>query len=113
MTTTADPVWTDETLRLLADHRRRTLLDELAELGSPTTVDRLVDTLHASSAYEVDLSQEALSLRLHHVHLPQLEAAEVIEYDHRSGAIRQDRDFEDVVSLLRAIQRHRRKPRSD
>jgi hypothetical protein len=113
MTTTAEPAWTDETLRLLADHRRRTLLDELAELGSPTTVDRLVDTLLESSAYEVDLSQEALSLRLHHVHLPQLEAAEVIEYDHRSGAIRRDRDFEDVVSLLRAIQRHRRKPRSD
>lgn len=69
--------------RLLADERRRTLVTVLAERSSPVTLTELATTLGArerSLRGDQD-SHRTLEVRLHHVHLPLMADAGVIDYD--------------------------------
>lgn len=93
----------DETLGVLADHRRRTVLRFLSEQPDNTaSLSRLIEALTArEQAVEGrrSFSPERLETRLLHVHLPKLEDEGLVEYDDRSGRVRYDSD-ETLEELL-------------
>jgi DNA-binding transcriptional ArsR family regulator len=92
MTTATTTVDTDTALLLLADRTRRTVLRSLIETGGDTAVEELVETI---ATRELSTGGETLlagggrvAVELHHVHLPKLREAGLIEYDARNDAVR-------------------------
>ena len=47
--------------------------------------------------------ERRIATTLHHVHLPKLDDADVVEYDHESLTVRADSGLEIVVDLLEAL----------
>jgi hypothetical protein len=79
----------DDYLRLLADGRKRRLLQSLLDAdGSPVSV-----------AF-ADAHERA---RLHHIHLPKLDDAGLIDWDPRDDIVVRGPAFDEVVPLLEAI----------
>lgn len=73
---------------LLANEYRRALLRSLVRTdGNVARVPDLRDALK-SRARDERTSPNALSIELHHHHLPKLEHAGIIEYDARSKMVR-------------------------
>lgn len=76
--------------RLLEVDRRRYALDALAEYDDPVDLEELAE---AVAAREDDLDESEPSVRsamataLHHIHLPKLADAGVVEYDPRSNVV--------------------------
>lgn len=69
--------------RLLADERRRVVADVLAEESSAVTLGELtaaVEARETGGTGSVD-AERALEIQLHHVHLPLLDEAGVLDYD--------------------------------
>lgn len=67
--------------RLLADHRRRTLLQCLRNTEDPVSVSALVVALaHRDGQASSDATVET-EIALHHIHLPTLADTGIIEYD--------------------------------
>ena len=101
MTTTTRTLSTDTALRLLADQQRRRVLRHVADGNGTTTADQLVDSLFTDTSPLVDQgpTRDQLAINLHHIHLPMLEEAGVIEYPPESEAI-QYRSIDIVEELL-------------
>ena len=79
----------DDYLRLLADEQKRRLLRDLLEAGGdPVSV-------------EMDDPDERA--RRHHIHLPKLSDAGLIDWDPRDDLIVRGPEFDEVVPLLEAI----------
>jgi len=79
--------------RLLADDQRRFVIASLraAPCGDETTLDELATALDRMARREAvpDAGyRQNLRCRLHHVHLPMLDDAGVIDYDSRTKQIR-------------------------
>ncbi|MFC7155045.1 ArsR family transcriptional regulator [Halomarina halobia] len=90
----------DRTLRLLAHHRRRAILELLIEVDDGgITFSRLVRAIARSEGED---DSESIRIDLHHCHLPRLADAGVVEYDHRSGAIRY-RSADDIEAVLASL----------
>jgi len=96
----------DDHLRLLADRHRRILLDQLRE-DPVTTRDDLADVLRrVDSDSESDTDGETrrrrFAVELHHIHLPALADAGVIEYDPDDGTVvyRPDERVERLLDAL-------------
>lgn len=91
----------DRAFELLSSTQRRRILRYLVERAE-TTVDReeLVRVLHSHE----DVDFETLETILAHHHLPMLEDAGVIEYDHRSGVIRKIEVLHELDPLLDACE---------
>ena len=72
----------DQAFSLLASDERRALLTSLLEANRGMFVEELVDSVatRMDSADE-ESDQQALAISLHHVHLPKLAEADVIEWD--------------------------------
>jgi len=76
-----------ERYRLLADPRRRTVLAVVTAYSEATTATSLgelasdVDRLERSREKADATPREDLLVRLHHVHLPMLDEAGVVDYD--------------------------------
>lgn len=82
----------DEVFELLANHRRRYVLHYLRLAESNVTefeplIEWVVDHLDDQNAPREE-QYEQLETSLHHVHLPQLAASGVVDYDWRSRTIR-------------------------
>jgi DNA-binding transcriptional ArsR family regulator len=94
----------DEALRLIADGRRRRVLHTLRESDGTVTVTAIVDRIVAAERDVTDGSVAPRSVRtsLHHVHLPKLAAAGVVEFDVESGEVRYrpDETVEDVLTAV-------------
>ncbi|WP_313694337.1 winged helix-turn-helix domain-containing protein [Halorarum halobium] len=91
MTTTEPDLSTDVALELLADRTRRRILRHLVEKeDGAISVRELVDRMALDGPGEpaVNAPGERLRVELHHVHLPKLRGAGVVEFDARSGTIR-------------------------
>ena len=80
----------DDYLRLLADGQKRRLLQSLLDAdGSPVSVA-------SADAHE--------RARLHHIHLPKLADAGLIDWDPRDDIVVRGPAFDEVVPLLEAIE---------
>lgn len=81
----------DETLGLLSNRERRTLLAYLREEGDRTlTFDEVVDHLVAQRSERIgeQTDRDHVARSLHHVHVPKLAEAGVVEYDTQDRTIR-------------------------
>ena len=96
----------DECLRLVADrHRRRVIYHLRHEANGTTTFEDLVDQVHRHASGGKNgppPDREALAIRLQHSHLPKLADHGVVDYDHRSGAVRYYPD-EQVEAVLDSL----------
>ncbi len=94
----------DACLDLLADCRRRLVVRELRRESDGTTVDELVDRLHADRSVPGERSTDRVHLasQLHHTHLPKLADHGVVEYDVATGFVRyrSDDQVERVLDSL-------------
>lgn len=85
-----------DALDVLSDQNRRSVLSYLQESSSDVaTLEDLVD--HISTREVRDDRQ--LAITLHHVTLPKLAEAGLVEYDPRSNTVRYEGDSE-VLELL-------------
>ena len=101
LTTEESDVSLDSILTVLADERRRLIIRyfETASNGV-TTREELAEYVSTTSPDEQD--REKTKTRLHHVSLPKLDSAGLIEYDSRSTTVRYDPQPE-VDALLKCI----------
>lgn len=91
---------TDTVLALLADRRRRRVLDYLRDHGAGSaSLEELVSHLAGDDGSP---ARERLGLSLRHVHLPKLAEAGVLDYDREAGRVRY-RPEERVERVLRVV----------
>jgi DNA-binding transcriptional ArsR family regulator len=69
---------TDELFAVLSSAKRRFVLAHLAQRAAPPALDPLAGAL---AEWSDDLSHEDARIALHHVHLPKLREAGLVEYD--------------------------------
>jgi len=85
------PIDLDALLRLIADRRRRRLVELLRRRGDEqTTVDELVDRLDRGgrpAATEPPRNRVELGIWVYHTQLPKLADAGLVEYDHDRGTV--------------------------
>lgn len=76
--------------RLLADERRRIVLDVLAERKESLTLTELVTEVecreNGGGSSESTVS-ENIMISLHHVHLPMIADSDIVEYDYETNRI--------------------------
>jgi hypothetical protein len=96
----------DASLQLIADHRRRGIVQHLRhETDGTTTFDELVDRMHRRDSDSTDdprPSREELAIQLHHTHLPKLADHGLVDVDLRSGIVRYHPD-ERVETMLDSL----------
>ena len=96
----------DSCLRLVADRRRRRVLEHLRhDDGGDVRIDDLVDQLYRAEPATADdrqASRDQLAIRLYHTHLPKLADHGVVELDPERGTIayRPDERIEAVLDEL-------------
>jgi transcriptional regulator of met regulon len=95
----------DACLTLVADRRRRRLLEHLRHNGNgEVRIDDLIDQLYQAepAADGRQLSRDQLAIQLNHSHLPKLADYGVIERDHERETIeyRSDEQIEAVLDGL-------------
>lgn len=76
----------DTVFDLLAHSCRRHVLTTLLEAGEPCDIDELVDAVVARDPSLTAADSKQIRVSLHHVHLPKLAAADVVEYE--AGVVR-------------------------
>jgi DNA-binding transcriptional ArsR family regulator len=96
MNTDTETISTDRTLQLLADEQRRELLRFLIETDKDVVT---VDDLVAAAAGPDPAETQRTRIEIHHVHLPKLDDAGVVDYDPEHGLIRY-RSAESIEQLL-------------
>ncbi len=83
-----DAIEPETAFELLANRHRRLLLDQLAQDGSRSTIDELAAALAENqSSADSPYSVEDVKIALHHIHLPQLADAGVVQYDPQDGIV--------------------------
>ena len=93
----------DACLELVADRRRRRLIEHLRHNGNgETPIDDLIDQLHQAEpdiADERQMNRDQLAIQFTHCHLPKLADHGIIEHDPDHGTIeyRPDEQFEAVL----------------
>lgn len=91
----------DETFDALAHPERRELLVALAEHNSQTDTSlRIPDDLSVG-----DQDSESLHIRLHHNHLPRLEAAGFIRWDRDTQQVTAGQRFDALRPFLSDVQK--------
>lgn len=83
-TTPPSDVAVDDVFELLSDERRRLVLEHLLRRPSPVSVPEVVDHLVTAELNGHDQAEELssrIAVSLHHIHLPKLAAADLIDYD--------------------------------
>jgi len=96
----------DACLALVADRRRRRLLEHLRHSGEgEMPVDDLVDRLHQAGPDGADarrMDRDRLAIQLNHCHLPKLADHGIVEHDRDRGTTeyRPDEQIEAVLDGL-------------
>lgn len=88
----------DEIHSILANPTRRALLDRFLE-GETTTIETMATDLAANDEVPYD-DPERLKQILHHIHLPKLAAAGLIDFNHGTGTIRMNGPLEKVYRVM-------------
>lgn len=76
----------DVALKVLADQRRRLVIKYLR--SAPDGVASFEELINYVSTESSDSARERIQTRLHHVSLPKLDKAGLIDYDSRSQIVR-------------------------
>ena len=105
MSNSEQRIATETALELLTHQQRRQVLRRVADTPDGTTVDQLTQHLRGPDLLQPDGngSVEHRGIELHHVHLPKLQDANVIEYDTNQGTVHRGAEFQDVLALLEVI----------
>lgn len=95
-------------LELYQDQYRRAVLAVLIDEQQSLTVNDLTKTVvkHISQASITEVSADVLTqvqISLHHVHLPKMTEAGLIEYDPESGIVEPTEQFDQVKPQLSAL----------
>lgn len=98
---------TDTVFELLADSRRRYLLESLAEHGYSLTLADLADEVASREcdAHITDIPEDEVLevyLSLYHQHVPKLDGADVVVYDQDRDLVARDENatvLEQVIEL--------------
>ena len=82
----------DDLFEVLSEGRRRTILTVLTERRSSMEVERLAHAVAAredatGSGTPSESTVERVHLTLHHVHLPKLDEAALVDYDREAGSV--------------------------
>lgn len=76
---------------LLSNDARRRAVAYLAKRDAPVTLNDLADVVASPDETERDsepaAARERVAVALHHVHLPKLDAADVVDYDVDANAV--------------------------
>jgi len=100
------PIGLDACLNLVADRRRRRLIQQLRHNGNgETTIDDLVDRLNGveqAPTEDQPPDREELAIQVRHAHLPKLADHGVIEYDSERGTVQYQPD-EQVEAVLDSL----------
>lgn len=95
----------EEVFQILADRRRRYALYSLNARDDPLSIAELARDVtamerRASADDPPDDHLERVTIDLHHVHLPRLHRAKLLEYDHRQGDVVPGDSFRAVEKYL-------------
>ena len=79
----------DTVFDALADERRRQTVSRLVDSGGAMSVDRLLATVVTEGRETETLADGSgrHAIRFHHVHLPKLEDAGLVEYDYETETV--------------------------
>lgn len=97
----------DLLFELLADENRRTILRTLLHHEGPMEIEELVTESMAPverNSFDPDAARSRLMKRFHHVHLPKLSDAEVIEYRDQRGLVRPEPVIEAFQPFLKLVE---------
>lgn len=100
--TVTQAISTDKALELLADRQRRRVLHHLVDSNGPATIDQLIEAVsNKSSSRGPNDLRKLITVNLHHIHLPKLQEAGLIEMDTQSETIRYnpDQQVEDILQV--------------
>lgn len=95
-----DDVPVESAYSLLADRTRRRLLCSLGQLDTPEKLSALTRTIAMAREDAESVDTEWIRARLHHVHVPKLEAAGFLRYDREERTARLTSDGESVARAL-------------
>lgn len=80
-------------LDALAHRRRRCVCEVLAAADRKfLPLSEVTEQVVASPEGRTDEATETVKIKLHHVHLPKLDEAGLLEYDHETNAVYYERD---------------------
>lgn len=93
-----------ECFELLSSKRSRRVLAALRRTSSPVAVADLADrVVDGASEAEASPDRESVLRSLHHHHLPELAAADVLEYDRERGVVEPEPNADVVVRRWGAV----------
>ena len=92
-----------DVLRLLSDGGRRTIVAELAISSSPVDQTELSRAVADRGGEEGNLTYRDVHIQCHHVHLPMLDDAGVIDWDRDAGTVSTAERFEATANVLEAV----------
>lgn len=86
----------------LADEERRVAVEYLAMETGAVPVDELVGFVEATSVSEVGTldSRQRTEIRFHHIHLPKMDAAGLIDYDQDGRTVTPTETVDAALSLV-------------
>ena len=84
----------------LASDQRRALVQYLTEAGDRTTVAEVVDHLLDGDRGSARDERTRLITKLHHVHLPKLDAVGVVEFDPERRTVEKGPALDAAVELV-------------
>ncbi|SFR37585.1 DUF7344 domain-containing protein [Halogeometricum limi] len=99
---------TVDTLRILSQQRRLAIVTALKEADEPLTTDELAREVafRELGIYPSELTESQLRkirLSFHHVHLPKLVAADVVEYTPSGDTVRLTAESTDVQRIVDVV----------
>lgn len=89
---------TDTLLTLLADSQRRRILGQLLTSAGETSIEALVESCSRVDGANTPHAEWAIAA--HHIHLPRLEAVNVVALDSRRDLVGRGPNFDAAASLL-------------
>lgn len=98
----------DALFTCLADHRRRLLIDCLSENPGPLPVERLVEDVSERETGErtgtpSDETRTDVTITLRHNHLPRMDEAALVEFDHEANTVSKGGDFDVAAAVLDVV----------
>lgn len=92
---------TDELLGLLSNGRRRRLVAHLHSRDGPVSLSDAID--HVAESEGDDGRRTAVTTEFHHVHLPKLADASVVQYDREADVLESGANADRAVRLLESV----------